>query len=171
MNDYGNGRVRPGNEMFAVVAAYNKKSGRFSARWGYSPNPKSGENSLEMTITNLTASAVGSSSAKHPVGFQLMPDFSSLTMSWGPRLEKRGTLMHTVTWNALPLSVYFLFQVRGPRGLKAKMPRSIFARRHIAWMRSATILRSWDGPLGGLDFPRRRIHLCWPVGLTSSSLT
>lgn len=102
MNDYGNGRVRPGNEMFAVVAAYNKKSGRFSARWGYSPNPKSGENSLEMTITNLTASAVGSSSAKHPVGFQLMPDFSSLTMSWGPRLEKRGTLMHTVTWNALP---------------------------------------------------------------------
>lgn len=66
---------------------------------GYPPNSKSGENSLEMTITNPTASAVGSSSTRHPVGFLLTPDFSSLTMTWGSRLEKRGTLMHTITWN------------------------------------------------------------------------
>lgn len=101
MNDYGHGRVHPGNEMFAVVAAYNKESGRLVARWGYSPHPQSGENGLEVTITNLMTSIVGPSSAKHPVGFRLTPDFSSLTMSWGPRIDKNGTLMHTVMWNAV----------------------------------------------------------------------
>ena len=101
MNDYGNGQVCPGNEMFAVVAACSRKSGKFVARWGYSPNPKSGENGLEVTFTNLAVTAVGSSSAKHPVGFNFAPDYSSLTMLWGPKLESRGPLLHRVTWKEI----------------------------------------------------------------------
>ena len=101
INEFEDGRVCPEMNMFAVVAAYNKKSGRLVARWGYSPNPKLGENGLEVTITNLTVSVLGQASARHPVGFQLSPDFSSLTMSWGPRLEKRGALMHMVKWNRI----------------------------------------------------------------------
>ena len=101
MNDYGNGLVRPGNEMFAVVAACSWKSGKFVTRWGYSPNPTSGENGLEVTFTNIAATAVGSSSAKHPVGFNFAPDYSSLTMLWGPKLESRGPLLHRVTWKEI----------------------------------------------------------------------
>ena len=95
MNEYGQGRMGAGREVFSVVAAYSKKSGRLVAQWGYSPNPEAGKNGLTVVFPELGGAVVGDSAAKHPVLFKMAPDFSSIGMSW------RGAIPHNVTWTAI----------------------------------------------------------------------
>ncbi len=104
-NENGYGESYRSHESFLLAAAYNKRTGAFSAEWGYAPNPEAGHNGIQLTFVRSEPKlqAIGTCMGKHPVAFELEPDFTSLTMLWGARFEDRGRHCHRVTWQALSL--------------------------------------------------------------------
>lgn len=102
-NEMAPGKGFKSHESFLVAAAYNKRTGSFSAEWGYAPNPDYGHNGLKLgfmpSATNF--SAEGICIGKHPVCYEFSSDFSTLTMLWGSRFENRGQSAHRVTWNVV----------------------------------------------------------------------